>query len=396
VASARRAAASTLPRAVWLLGFTSFFMDVSSEMIHGLLPVFLTGVLGVTAISVGWIEGVSEGAASSVKVLSGVASDRFRNRKVLATLGYGLSALTKPIFALAGSVGWVFAARLTDRVGKGIRGAPRDALVADVVATEMRGAAYGLRQSLDTLGAFLGPLLAVALMAASGGAFRLVFAIAALPALAAVAILAFGVKEPARNPGETEAPAALRAADLRGLRARYWAVVLAAIALTLPRFSEAFLVLRAENVGIPIGLLPLVLCTMNMVYAGSAYPAGRLSDRIGRRTLLGAGCALLALGQGVLAVGTEPWSIVAGAALWGLHLGVTQGLFAALVADATPPALRATGFGVFHLAVGLATLASSVGAGWLYEVHGAAAPFAVGSALSVLALACGIAVVGRR
>jgi MFS family permease len=386
VALARGAGARAIPRGVWLLGFTSLFMDVSSEMVHGLLPVFLTGVLGVSALSVGWIEGVSEATASGLKVFSGVASDRLRNRKGLATLGYGLSALTKPVFALAGSAGQVFAARFVDRVGKGIRGAPRDALVADLVGTELRGAAYGLRQSLDTVGAVLGPLLAAALMLATGGAFRTVFWIAALPALAAVAILAFGVREPPRAADTGEARAPLRAADLGRLRGRYWRIVLASVALTLPRASEAFLILRAETVGIPVAYLPLVLGAMNVSYAASAYPAGRLADLVDRRALLAVGCALLAASHAVLAAGAGPLAILAGVLLWGLHLGATQGLFAALVADATPLPLRATGFGVFHLATGLATLAASVGAGWLWQARGPAAPFAVGCALTLFAL----------
>jgi MFS family permease len=375
-----------IPRSIWALGLVSMLMDTSSEMIHGLLPVFLVSVLGASTVSVGLIEGIAEATASITKIFSGTLSDYLGKRKFLAALGYGLAAVTKPLFPLAPSVGWVMTARVVDRIGKGIRGAPRDALVGDLAPPHLRGASYGLRQSLDTVGAFAGPLLAVLLMALTLNDFRLVFWIAVIPAFLSLAVMIFGVTEPEtrREPGALQSP--IRAADFRRLGAPYWWLVLIAAVLTLARFSEAFLVLRAQNLGLPVALAPMVLVVMNVVYAVSAYPAGRLSDRMDRRLVLMAGCMALIGADVLLALAGGVWLAMAGVALWGLHMGLTQGLFAALVADTTPSRLRGTAFGVFNLVSGGAMLVASVLAGWLWHHYGAPWTFYAGAGFTTLAL----------
>lgn len=376
-----------IPRSIWALGLVSMFMDTSSEMIHGLLPVFLVTVLGASAVTVGLIEGIAEATASITKVFSGALSDYLGKRKLLATLGYALAAVTKPLFPLASSVGWVVTARFVDRIGKGIRGAPRDALVGELAPPHLRGASYGLRQSLDTVGAFAGPLLAVLLMALTQNDFRLVFWIAVAPAFLSLGLMIFAVQEPEarRGPGAARSP--IRSADFRQLGAPYWWLVLIAAVLTLARFSEAFLVLRAQGLGLPIALAPIVLVVMNAVYAASAYPAGRLSDRVDRRLVLVAGCVALVGADLVLAVAGGAGLVMAGIALWGLHMGLTQGLLAALVADTTPARLRGTAFGVFNLVGGGAMLVASVLAGWLWDHYGPPATFYAGAAFTVAALA---------
>lgn len=394
-AGSRNSGLRAIPRGIWALGFVSLFMDVSSEMIHALLPVFLTTVLGASVVSVGWIEGLAEATASITKIFSGTLSDFLGRRKLLAALGYGLAALTKPLFPLAHSVSWVVTARFLDRVGKGIRGAPRDALVGEISPPEMRGASYGLRQSLDTVGAFAGPMLATLLMVATGDAFRVVFWIAVVPAFVSLAVMVFGVQEPERPIAAGELHAPIRAADLRSLAGDYWWVVAAAGVFTLARFSEAFLILRAQSVGLSVALVPLVLVVMNVTYAGSAYPMGRLSDRIDRRKLLALGFGVLAASQLTLALANGLVAVGVGVLLWGLHMGMTQGLFAALVADTTPERLRGTAFGVFHLVSGLAMLLASVAAGWLWQRFGPPATFFAGAGLSLAAIA-GFAGVLRR
>ena len=380
--SARR-----LPAGIWVLGLVSMMMDISSEMVHSLLPLFMVGTLGASAALVGLVEGLAEATAQIVKVFSGALSDYLGRRKGLAVLGYALGALTKPLFAIAPGMGMVLTARLLDRVGKGVRGAPRDALVADIAPPEQRGAAFGLRQSLDTVGAFLGPLLAVGLMLLWAGDFRAVFWVAVLPGLLAVALLVLGVREPPpRSTGEPRRNPISRA-NLRRLGARYWQVVALGAVFTLARFSEAFLVLRAQQGGMAVALVPLVLVAMNLVYAASAYPFGALSDRMDRRVLLALGLAVLIAADLVLA-SSNHWSVVlAGVALWGVHMGLTQGLLAALVADTAPADLRGTAFGMFNLISGLAMLLASVVAGLLWDRLGAPATFAAGAGFCVLALA---------
>lgn len=381
----RKARFHALPGGIWALGFVSLFMDISSEMIHSLLPVFLVTVMGAGALSVGIIEGVAEATASISRIFSGTLSDWLGRRKALVLMGYGLSALTKPLFALAPSVGWVFAARFADRIGKGIRGAPRDALIGDILPLPLRGAGYGLRQSLDTVGAFAGPLLATVLMAATGDNFRAVFWFTVVPALIAVTILWAGVREPERVHRSNQVRFPLHPAELYRLGSGFWWVLALAAGLTLARFSEAFLLLRADSVGLSVTLIPLVLVVMNVVYSVAAYPIGVLSDAFGRVNLLIAGCGVLVLADLVLALSTAVWQVMGGAMLWGLHMGMTQGLLAAIIADTVPAELRGTAFGVFHFVTGLVLLLASVLAGLLWSVVGPSATFLAGAGFTLLA-----------
>ncbi len=382
---AARTGSTSIPTSIWALGLVSMFMDISSEMIHSLLPVFLVSVLSASATSVGLIEGMAEAAALITRLFSGALSDRLGKRKTLALAGYTIGALTKPLFALASGVGLVFTARFLDRVGKGVRGAPRDALVADLVEPHMRGSAYGLRQSLDTVGAFIGPLLAVALMLATVGKFRIVFWVAAVPGFAAVIVLALFVREPSA-PGAKSSPWPLHFRELAPLGAAYWKVVTFGSIFTLARFSEAFLLLRAENVGVPASLTPAILVIMNIFYALTAYPIGRLSDRLGRTGLMAAGLAVLIVSDLTLALAQNGWQTAVGSSLWGLHMGLTQGVLAAMVADTSGRHFRGTAFGIFSLASGLAILSGSLAAGWLWDRFGAPAPFYAGAILAGCAL----------
>jgi MFS family permease len=384
-----------IPAGIWVLGFVSLLMDVSSEMIHALLPIYLVTVLGTSALTVGIIEGIAEATASIVKVFSGALSDWLGRRKFLAALGYGLAALTKPIFPLAPTASWLVAARFIDRVGKGIRGAPRDALVADLAPAHARGASFGLRQSLDTVGAFLGPLLAIALMWLTAENFTTVFWIAVIPAVLAFALIVFAVREPPRPAGLRQVRAPLSLRELSRLGPFFWVVAGIATVFTLARFSEAFLILRAQSVGLPIFLVPAVMVLMNLVYAVSAYPAGLLSDRFDRMRMLMLGIAFLIAADVVLAFSGDVLGVGAGVVLWGLHMGFTQGLLAALVADAAPPELRGTAFGIFNLLGGVALLAASVIAGGLWDAVGPQGTFLAGAAFTLLALLGLTAIRGR-
>jgi MFS family permease len=390
------AAWRALPTGIWALGFASLFMDISSELIHSLLPIFMVTVLGASMVTVGIIEGVAEATAAVMKVFSGALSDYLRKRKFLLVLGYALAAFTKPIFPLAPSVGWVFAARFIDRVGKGIRGAPRDALVADLTPPQLRGAAYGLRQALDSAGALTGPLLAVALMIWLANDIRTVMWFAVVPAFIAVAVLLVYVREPERVHADGPARKPLTLADAKRLPPRYWLVVLLGAVLTLARFSEAFLVLRAQDVGLELSYVPLVMIVMNVLYAGAAYPAGAAADRVSARTLLILGLVLLIAADVVLALAASPLLVFAGAALWGLHMAFTQGLISKLVADTAPAELLGTGFGIFNLVSGVALLLASVIAGSLWSVFGASATFLAGAAFTAVAAAGLLAAVRRH
>ena len=386
-ATPARSSLQQLPRGVWVLGLVSLFMDLSSEMIHALLPVYLVTVLGASMVEVGVIEGIAEATAMIVKIFSGVLSDWLGRRKLIAAVGYGLAAFTKPVFPLAASLLWIVAARFADRVGKGIRGAPRDALIADITPSALRGAAFGLRQALDTIGAFLGPLAAIALMWLSADRFRFVFWIAVVPAMMSFALIVFLVEEPARPPTPDKPAAKLRLADCARLPAVFWLVVAIAAVLTLARFSEAFLVLKAQNIGVPIAFIPAVMVVMSVVYALTAYPAGAISDRLGRRGVLIAGTATLIAADLVLAFAGSIVVALAGVALWGLHMGLTQGLLSAMVADTAPANLRGTAFGLFNLAGGIAVLAASIGAGALWDSYGPAATFTAGAVVTAVGLA---------
>lgn len=362
-------------------------MDISSEMIHALLPLFLTVGLGASVFAVGIIEGVAEATASISKVFSGYLSDRIGRRKPLILLGYALGAVSKPFFALAGAPTMVFAARFADRIGKGLRGAPRDALVADVTPESIRGRAYGVRQALDTTGAFIGPLLAIALMALLADNIRAVFWIAIIPAGLAVLCVLFGVEDRAAGSEEKHARPPIRLADLRRLKSAFWGIVAIGVAFTLARFSEAFLILKANDEGLPLTLAPLVLVVLNIVYSVGAYPAGTWSDRAPPTTLLLWGLAALIFADLVLALSPGLAGTFAGIAFWGAHLALTQGLLAKLVAQSAPADLRGSAFGLFNLATGVAMLAASAMAGLLWDGIGPAATFLGGAGFAVLAAA---------
>jgi MFS family permease len=389
------AAWRSLPGGIWVLGFGSLFMDISSELIHSLLPVFMVTALGASMVTVGIIEGVAEATAAVVKVFAGALSDFLGKRKFLLVLGYALAALTKPMFPLAGSVAWVFAARFLDRIGKGIRGAPRDALVADIAPMQLRGAAYGLRQALDSAGALIGPLLAVGFMVWLANDIRAVMWVAVVPAFIAVALLMLYVREPARDHAQNRIGTRLALADARRLPLRYWLVVLLGAVFTLARFSEAFLVLRAQDVGLGLAYVPLVMIVMNVLYAAAAYPAGAAADRVRPRALLLIGLAVLIAADVLLALAGSPLLVFAGAALWGLHMAFTQGLLSKLVSDTAPADLRGTGFGIFNLVSGGALLAASVIAGTLWSVVGASATFLAGAVFAAVA-SIGLVVTMRR
>lgn len=380
------APARRIPRGIWILGFVSMFMDISSEMIHSLLPVFIVSVLGGSAFAVGLIEGVGEATAMIVKVISGVLSDHVRHRKYFAVLGYALGTLSKPIFALAGSVGWVLAARFSDRIGKGIRGAPRDALIADLTPKEIRGAAYGLRQALDTVGAFLGPVLAIVLMLVLADNFRLVFWCAVIPGVLAVLLLAAGIKEPQRIHAGTKSAPVMHPDTFKQFDTDFWRVVLIGAVFALARFSEAFLVLRANGLGLPISYTPAVLITMNIVFALCAYPLGKLADRVMHERLLAAGLAALIVADLLFAHARGLGLVFTGIAVWGVYLGMTQGLLSTMVAGAAPAELRGTAFGIFNLVSGVALLLASIVAGILWDAFGPAVTFYTGAVLAAITL----------
>ncbi|SEB21055.1 MFS transporter [Paraburkholderia sartisoli] len=375
-----------IPRTVWALGFVSLFMDLSSELVHALLPIFLVTTMGMSVAALGVLEGAAEATALIVKVFSGPLSDWLGRRKGLLLLGYGLAALTKPLFPLATTPAWVVSARLLDRVGKGIRGAPRDALVADVAPPEIRGACFGLRQSMDTVGAFLGPALAIVLMFWFADHIRTVLWFAVVPAFIAIGLIMFGVDESDHAPARRAFRSPLHWRALREFPSGYWLIVGVGATFTLARFSEAFLVLRAQQTGLDIAWIPGVMVVMSLAYSLSAYPVGVLSDRLDRRLLLALGMVLLIAADLLLGMGQSVMSVFAGVAVWGLHMGFTQGIIAAMVSETAPPALRGTAFGVFNLACGLCMLLASALAGWLWDRFGASTTFLAGAALVVVPL----------
>lgn len=388
-----RSRRAKIPASVWALGFVSLFTDIGSEMVHSLLPVLLAGTLGASALTIGLIEGAAESLVLATKVFSGYLSDAFGKRKPLVLLGYGLAALVKPMFPMAGSIGTVVTARLLDRFGKGIRGAPRDALIADITPPEIRGAAFGLRQSMDSIGAVIGPLLAVGLMAMFLGNINTVLWFAVLPGIVAVALIVFVVREP----DQVERPARLpiSRAGLAALGKPFWMIVVVGGLLSLARFSEAFLILRGSQVGLSNSAVPLVMVIMALVYTASAWPVGALSDRWSRMRLFAAGMVVLILADLALALASGPFGVFLGAGLWGLHLGMTQGLIAAMIADSTPAAWRGTGFGVFGLISGLALLVASVAAGALWDGYGSQTTFLFGGVFALLSV-CALPLLKRR
>jgi len=384
-----RALLHGLPVGIWGLGLTSMFMDISSELVHSLLPVFMASVLGASMMTIGLIEGIAEATASVTKLFSGTLSDRWGRRRPLLLVGYGLAAVTKPVFPLAGTIAWVAAARFLDRVGKGIRGAPRDALVADITPVAVRGAAYGLRQALDSFGAALGPLVAIVCMVLLSGNIKAVLWVGVAPAFIAVLLLVLMVKEPASVPRTAGSSSPLGTAGLRRLGARFWYLAALGALFTMARFSEAFLVLRAQQAGLSLTLVPLVMVVMNVVYASAAYPAGRAADGRDPRVLLMLGLAVLVIADIVLARAGSASMVLIGAAIWGLHMALTQGLFSKLVADVAPAELRGTAFGVFNLVNGVAVLVASTVAGALWSRYGYSATF-IGGALFAALTAVGV------
>jgi MFS family permease len=374
-----------LPSGIWVLGFVSLFMDISSELVHSLLPIFMTTVLGASMVTVGIIEGVAEGIAATTKVFSGALSDYFRKRKILVVIGYAIGALTKPVFPLATSIGWVFGARFVDRIGKGIRGAPRDALIADITPPPLRGAAYGLRQALDSVGAFVGPLLAVVFMILFANDIKSVLWIAVIPAFIAVFLLIVALREPESNENTTYSRNHLTLRDAKRLPLRYWFVVMLGAVFTLARFSEAFLILRAQDVGLALAYVPAIMIVMNIVYSLFSYPAGVAADRLSARKLLVFGLGLLIVADVILAMAVSPPLAFLGVAFWGLHMAFTQGLLSKLVADTAPSGLLGTAFGVFNLVSGGVLLLASVIAGSLWSIYGASATFIAGASFAALA-----------
>jgi len=377
---------NTIPRTIWALGFVSLFMDLSSELIHSLLPIFLVSTLGANVLTVGLIEGIAEATAHIVKVFSGVISDFFHRRKILLLLGYGLAALTKPLFPLADSVITVFMARFLDRIGKGIRGAPRDALIADVAPEKIRGACFGLRQSMDTVGAFLGPLAAIVLLFIFNGNIILVLWVAVLPSVIAVLLIVFGVEEPAGGMKTHHEHAPLHWTVLNRFPGQYWWVVFIGALFTLARFSEAFLILRAQQMGLLINWIPAVMVMMSVAYAISAYPAGILSDHMNKKVLLAMGLVFLILADLLLAQAASIAMLMLGVAAWGLHMGFSQGILATMVAETTPVELKGTAFGLFNFISGLLLLFASLVAGWLWDSYGFQYTFYCGALFAFLAL----------
>ncbi|MFO1304409.1 MAG: MFS transporter [Burkholderiales bacterium] len=382
----------SIPRGVWVLGGVSLCMDMSSELVHALLPLYMATALGASALVIGIVEGVAESLALVIKVFSGALSDWSRKRKPLVLAGYGIAALSKFVFPLVPSLAWVVGARFADRLGKGIRGAPRDALIADITPPAVRGRSFGLRQALDTVGAVIGPILALAGMAYFAGNFQAVLWIAVVPAVVCVLLIVFGVEEPARPAQRSDKPR-WRFADARRLPRAFWIVVAIAAILTLARFSEAFLLLRAQGTSLGTEHAPLVMVVMAIVYAISAYPAGAALDRGHGAALLASGLAALVAADLVLATSPSVAGALLGSALWGLHMGLTQGLLAALVAATAPEDWRGTAFGVFNLACGVALLVASTLAGWLWDSYGPAFTFYAGAAFTVVA---GAALAMRR
>ena len=375
-----------IPRTIWTLGYVSLFMDMSSELVHSILPVFLVTTLGASALTVGFIEGIAEATAHIVKIFSGTLSDFLGHRKRLILLGYGLAALSKPLFPLAGSIETVFTARFLDRIGKGIRGAPRDALIADVAPLEIRGACFGLRQSMDTVGAFLGPLLAILLLYLYNDNIKAVLWFAVVPAAITVILIIAGVKEPKAKTRLLPFRSPLRLAYLKSFSRQYWRVIVIGAVFTLTRFSEAFLVLRAQQIGLSVTLVPLVMVVMSLFYALSAYPAGVLSDHMNKNNLLSVGLALLVLADLILAQADSAIVIMLGVGLWGLHMGFTQGILATMVANATPQELKGSAFGLFNFVTGIFMLLASIIAGWLWDNAGSETTFYAGAGFSVLTL----------
>nr|WP_200892490.1 MFS transporter [Aliterella atlantica] len=377
-----------LPRQVWVLGWVSLLMDIGSKMIQSVLPLFLVSMLGASLVTVGAIEGIAEVTAAGLKVGSGLISDRGgQHRKWSAVLGYGFSALMIPLYPIATSPGWILAARMGDRMGKGIRVAPRNALVADATPEHQRGAAYGLRYTLDTIGALLGPIVATILLAVSRQNTRLVFWAAMIPAFLAVGLLIWGIQAPPfAQPSSKSKASGLRWQSLQQLGVNYWHLVVVVCLFNLGNSSDAFLLLKAKDVGISFTAVPLVLTAIHAGSAVSAYPAGWLSDRLSRRNVFLVGLGLFALTYGGLAIARQPWQVWLLLGLYGLYQGITQGVLLAMVAATITPMSRGTAFSFLSLVAGFSLLLASLLAGWLWQQIGSWAAFGLGSASAIAAI----------
>lgn len=380
-----KSAPPPLPRNVWVLGFVSLFMDLSSEIYHALLPAFITILLGLPATALGAIDGIAEATANFAKLFSGRLSDQSLKRKPWVMLGYGIAALSKPLFPLASSAPTVMLARFADRIGKGIRGSPRDAMIADETPAQIRGRAFGLRQTLDTVGALLAPLVAIALMALLASNIRIVFWFAAIPAAISFLLAWLVLREPEQHLAPSKKSPFF--AGFRNLDRETKRLLQVGFLFTLARFSEAFLILKGIDIGLSEAMSPVTLAVFNLAYVALAYPAGALSDRMSPRSILFAGMALLIAGNLVLAGTSGFTGLVIGTTLWGAHMALTQGIFARMIADSAPDELRATSFGAFYFVSGIGGLLASLGAGWLWDRQGASATFMTSAAIAAVALA---------
>lgn len=387
-----------IPRTIWALGTVSLLMDISTELIHSLLPIFMVSVLGANLTYVGIIEGIAESTALMTKMFSGTISDFLNKRKILVGLGYGLSAITKPLFPLANSLSIVLFARFFDRIGKGIRDAPRDALISDLAPYKGRGASFGLRQALDSMGAVIGPLMAMLFIYIFSGNIRYVFWIATIPAILAVLVLIFGVTEPEKNSLQIQHPKewVLYWYKIRHLNKAFWYLLFIGGVLALARFSEAFLILKANSVGVSLAWLPSIMIVMNIAFASSSFPAGALSDVIGRQAILSSSILLLFMAEIILGFSSTIWMTMIGVIIWGLHMGLSQGLLAAMVADSTPEHLRGFAYGIFYFVCGIATLFSSIIAGMIGDRWGIPFLFYFASVFSTIAILALLYLIFRR
>jgi len=376
-----------IPQNVWVLGIVSLLMDLSSEMILSILPIFLVTGLGVSVLTLGLIEGFAEGAASVIKAFSGMLSDYLKKRKILIVIGYGLSTLTKPFFALASTATWIFTARLVDRLGKGIRGAPRDSLIADSTSTKIRGAAYSLRQSLDTLGALLGPIIAIIILYLTTNNFRFVLWFAVIPAVLCIVVLIFGVKETALKKTVLKKKSYFLFKNFLKITPVIWLFFLTVFILNLGHFSEAFLLLRSQEIGLKVSFIPIVFVVMNVAYAIVAVPFGHLADKIGFFIPIVCGFLILVLSNIILALTNGIEWMFAGIIFWGIHLGMTQGLLLAIVAQLSPLELRGTSFGLLHSITGAALFVASLIAGYLWQYYNSGLIFIVSAVITSVGIA---------